>query len=272
MAEEQQESALTGHEIEKRLRSLDLRSAGLWVTASVLMLLLTAAVYAAAFPDIEKSEYSELTMIALRALVGLVLLFHAFAVYQQVTLRRFRRELSTELRRLQTIEDRNELLEKLSTVDKLTDLYNRRFMDEHLPLECARADRAGYPLTLLLIDLNHFKETNDTYGHAAGDAMLQAFSIKLRRAIRAIDLPIRLGGDEFLVCLPECTSEQVQFVVKRIRGGIAMFEDKELPIDFAVGWAQRASGEPLGDVLARADQAMYRDKAECHRQAEVVLR
>jgi diguanylate cyclase (GGDEF)-like protein len=235
------------------------------------MLLLTAAVYAVAFPEIDKSENSELTMIALRALVGLVLLFQAFAAYQQVTLRRFRRELSTEMRRLQTIEDRNELLEKLSTVDKLTDLYNRRFMEEHLPLECLRADRGGYPLTLLMIDLNHFKETNDTYGHAAGDAMLQAFSIKLRRAIRAIDLPIRLGGDEFLVCLPECTSEQVQFVVKRIRGGIARFEDKELPIDFAVGWAQRERGEPVDDVLARADQAMYRDKAECHHRESCLI-
>ena len=264
------EPGLTGPEIEKRLRSLDIRSAGLWVTASILMLLLTAAVYAAALPQIEHHDPgSETTLVALRSLVGLVLLFNAFAIYQQVTMRRFRRGLASELRRIQAVESRNELLEKLSTVDKLTELYNRHYMDEHLPLECERADRSQYALTLLLIDLNHFKEINDEHGHAAGDAVLQAFSVKLRRAIRAIDVPIRMGGDEFLVCLPECTEDQVPVIVKRMRGGVAHYDSKEFPIDFAIGWAQRAQGESLQSVLERADKAMYADKAECHKRAGV---
>jgi diguanylate cyclase (GGDEF)-like protein len=263
---------LTGPEIESRLRNLDRRSAGLWVTASVLMLLLTAAVYAAALPQIERHDAgSDILLVALRSLVGLVLLFNAFAVYQQVTLRRFRKGLSVELRRIQMVDSRNELLEKLSTVDKLTELYNRRYMDERLPLECERADRGQYALTLVLIDLNHFKETNDEHGHAAGDAVLQAFSAKLRRSIRAIDVPIRLGGDEFLVCLPECTAEQVPPIARRMRGGIAHFDGKDFPIDFAIGWAQRASGEPADAVLARADEAMYRNKAECHRRDATVI-
>lgn len=258
---------LSGAEIEKRLRGLDLRSAGLWVTASLLMLLLTAAVYAAALPQIEHHDTgSEMMLVALRSLVGLVLLFNAFAVYQQVTVRRFRKGLAEELRRLQSLEDRNELLEKLSTVDQLTELYNRRYLDEHLPLECARADRGQYALTLLLMDLNYFKNINDEHGHAAGDAMLQAFSAKLRRAIRAIDVPIRLGGDEFLVCLPECTADQVPTIVERVRRGVARYEDKEFPIDFAAGWVQRAPGEAPESVLARADQSMYRDKAERRRR------
>ena len=262
---------LTGPEIEKRLRNLDRRSAGLWVTASLLMLLLTAAVYAAALPQIERHDSgSDFTLTALRSLVALVLLFNVFAVYQQLTLRGFRKGLAAELRRIQMVESRNELLEKLSTVDKLTELYNRRYMDEHLPLECQRADRGQYPLSLLLIDLNRFKEINDEYGHAAGDAVLQAFSVKLRRSIRAIDVPIRLGGDEFLVCLPECTEDQVPPIVRRIRGGVAHFDGKEFPIDFAVGCAQRAPGEAGEAVLARADQAMYRDKAECHKRERAV--
>jgi diguanylate cyclase (GGDEF)-like protein len=262
---------LTGPEIELRLRKLDHRSAGLWVTASVLMLLLTAAVYAAALPQVERGDAgSDFLLVALRSLVGLVLLFNAFAVYQQVTLHRFRKGLSVELRRIQMVDSRNELLEKLSTVDKLTELYNRRYMDEHLPLECARADRGQYALTLVLLDLNRFKEINDTHGHAAGDAVLQAFSAKLRRAIRAIDVPIRLGGDEFLVCLPDCTAEQVPPIVKRIRSGVAHFDGKEFPIDFAVGWAQRAPGETAESALARADQAMYRDKADCYRRRHAV--
>lgn len=254
-------------EIEKRLRSLDIRAAGLWVTASVLMLLLTAAVYAAALPEIDHPDSaSDLILIAFRSLLAVVLLFNAFAVYQQVTMRRFRKGLSAELQRIREVESRNELLEKLSTLDKLTDLYNRNYMDEHMPLECARADRGRYALTFLLLDLNYFKEVNDEHGHAAGDAMLQAFSAKLRRAIRAIDMPIRLGGDEFLVCLPECTAEQVPTIVQRLHHGITKFDGKEFPIDFAAGWAQRAPGEPLGSVLARADQAMYQDKQECHRR------
>ena len=267
-SKEPETPALSAPEIEKRLRSLDFRAAGLWVTASVLMLLLTAAVYAAALPQIESGEGSQMTVIALRSLIALVLLFIAFACYQQVMMERFRKGLATELHRLQIVEDRKDLLEKLSTVDQLTELYNRRYMDEHLPLECARADRGEYALTLLLIDLNHFKEINDQHGHAAGDEVLQEFSSALRRAIRAIDLPIRLGGDEFLVLLPECTSEQVPVIVERVRRGLGRYQ--RFPIDFAAGWAQRAPGENPEAVIARADEAMYRNKAKRHQRGDLL--
>jgi diguanylate cyclase len=253
------EPALAASEIEKQIRRLDVRSAGLWITASLLVLLLTAAVYAAALPQIGPSET---IAISLRALVGLVLIFNAFALYQQVTMRRFRIGLLAELHRQKMVEQRKELLEKLSTVDELTELYNRRYIGEHLPLECARADRSHYPLTLLMIDLNHFKQINDQHGHAAGDTALQVFSAALRRAIRAIDVPVRLGGDEFLVCLPECTEAQVPAVTDRIRRTLARYD--KLPIDFAAGWSQRAPGEAPEEVVARADAAMYREKAEHH--------
>ena len=233
------------------------------------MLLLTAAVYAAALASFEHMETSETTAIAVRSLVGLVLLFNVFAAYQQLTIRRFRKALSTELHRLHIVEGRKDLLEKLSTVDQLTELYNRRYMEEHLPLECARADRGQYPLTLLLIDLNHFKEINDEHGHAAGDEVLQVFASALRRAIRAIDLPIRLGGDEFLVCLPECTGEQVPTVVERIRRGLERYE--RFSVGFAAGWSQRAEGESPDIVIARADEAMYRDKAKCHKRGDLLV-
>ncbi len=93
---------------------------------------------------------------------------------------------------------------KLAMLDPLTGLHNRRFAQERLVAEMARSGRHGHPLTVLMIDLDGFKQINDRYGHWGGDLVLKEFAQRLCRAIRGSDLAIRLGGDEFVVLLPEC--------------------------------------------------------------------
>src|SRR5438046_8978906 len=88
--------------------------------------------------------------------------------------------------------------------DTLTGLYNRRLAEERLMVEVTRSKRYGHPLSVLALDLNDFKLINDGYGHAAGDLVLKRFADRLKQAIRVPDLAARIGGDEFLVLLPEC--------------------------------------------------------------------
>jgi diguanylate cyclase (GGDEF)-like protein len=168
------------------------------------------------------------------------------------------------------------MLLKLSIVDPLTELYNRRFATEHLPLELARADRFGYPITALLLDLNGFKAINDEHGHAAGDLALSEFARNLRRCFRSSDLPVRMGGDEFLVLLPECPAENVPLALTHLRNVEIEFEGARIPITFSAGWSQHECGESADALLARADEALYVDKRTAsaerqRRQAEMML-
>src|SRR5258707_1536601 len=102
-------------------------------------------------------------------------------------------------------------------IDPWTGLYTRRFAEQRLATEVARSERRGHPLTVLTLDLNNFKEINDTYGHPAGDQVLQEFASRLNKVIRGSDLAVRLGGDEVLVGLPDGTLEQVKLVFHRVR-------------------------------------------------------
>src|SRR5262249_51378034 len=99
----------------------------------------------------------------------------------------------------------------LSILDALTGLYNRRYGGTRLDEEIGRVEESKNPAPLMVaaIDFDKFKQINDKYGHAAGDLALKTFSRRLQRALRACDVPIRVGGDEFLVILPECPAEKV---------------------------------------------------------------
>jgi diguanylate cyclase (GGDEF)-like protein len=154
----------------------------------------------------------------------------------------------------------NAQLHQMAMHDPLTGLYNRRFIEEHMAKEFARSDRREYPLTLLTVDLNKFKEINDRHGHAAGDVVLQEFANHLKRACRGSDLAARLGGDEFMLLLTECLPGQVPIVLSRLAGLEVELGESKIPVTFSAGWAEYKVGERPAELLKRADKSLYAEK------------
>ena len=133
---------------------------------------------------------------------------------------------------------RADALAQLALLDPLTQLHNRRFMNDRLQAEVSRAVRARATFSLALIDLDNFKDMNDTYGHAAGDRALVAFAAALRRDLRAYDVPCRFGGDEFVVLFPDCDGVGAQTALNQLRAR-AGWSVPGLPlVSFSAGIAQ----------------------------------
>jgi diguanylate cyclase (GGDEF)-like protein len=247
--------------VEKDLKRVENRDWVLWMTALTSLLLVTVAVYAVAFPLLrDDTPMSRELGIALNALVGIVLLFSLFAVYQQGQLKRLRGEKQKHLSEISELKTRAEMFEKMSILDPLTALFNMRFAQEQLPAEVARAERLGYSLTLLLLDITGFKAINEKHGHAAGDAALREFAFQIKRCIRSSDIPARLAADEFMVLLPECRSYHVPRALARLQGLTLSYVGQSIPIPFAAGWAEWASGESAEALVHRAERAMRADK------------
>jgi diguanylate cyclase (GGDEF)-like protein len=149
----------------------------------------------------------------------------------------------------------------LSIVDPLTGLNNRRFGDQRLKQEVTRTERNNQPLAVLLLDLDGFKEINDQHGHAAGDLALREFSRCLRRAVRACDVPVRLGGDEFLVILPDCARENVEPILSRVGSPTIEFNGQTIVIGYSTGRAHYQIADTAEALLQRADKVLYEQKA-----------
>ena len=200
----------------------------------------------------------------MRGLVGLVLLFNIYSIYQQMTIKRTRRQLSEELTKAQQ-------LYKQATTDPLTGLANRRTAEDNLRREMARSRRRSAPLTVVAFDLNNFKQINDRYGHSAGDMVLCAFAQKLMHRRRGEDMAVRMGGDEFLLLLPECPIDQVPTLLERLRPCEVNFHGVRLPVEFSSGVATYQAPETGPQLLERADQALYADKRSRKSQRSMQL-
>jgi two-component system cell cycle response regulator len=152
--------------------------------------------------------------------------------------------------------------------DPLTGLYNRRYMAQHLPGLLAKAAAAGKPLALFMIDIDHFKKVNDSFGHDVGDEVLAEFAVRLASNVRAIDLPVRHGGEEFVVVMPDTELEDARRIAERIRLHVAgapfrvMGGDELLSVTISVGCATSAGAEDTpNSLLKRADEAVYEAKS-----------
>ena len=171
-----------------------------------------AIVFAAiAAPIVLRNESAGTHLDVRLVAYGLLLLMLACNIYRVVQYNRLgwvRNRLTEQLGMSIKQRIRADKLYGLSILDPLTGLHNRRFGEERLKEEIIRAERNSDPLAVIILDLDHFKEINDQFGHPAGDVALKAFSRRLRKAIRACDVPVRIGGDEFLVILPECPREK----------------------------------------------------------------
>src|SRR6201993_5241882 len=221
-----------------------------------VILLLTFAVISLTLPAILTGAETIFRIKLTEAVFGLITLivvFNFYTIYQEILIKRLRRQLLEK-------QDHSYILRNLAMIDPLTGLYNRRFAEQRLAAEVARSERRGHPLTVLTLDLNNFKEINDTYGHPAGDQVLQEFASRLNKVIRGSDLAVRLGGDEFLVVLPECKVEQLELVVGRLGVLEVDWQGQKIPVTFSAGWKQYQPGERPEEMLASADKILYTRK------------
>jgi diguanylate cyclase (GGDEF)-like protein len=235
----------------------------LWSSGVLVTLLLTLGIASFAFPGLlseQRESYAFNLNLAVRGLVGLVLLFNIYTVYQQLQIHRIQFDLNQQLSSFGRLEDRTEQVYKIATIDCLTGLYNRQCGELRLAEEILRSQRHSRPLTVLMLDLNRLKQINDTFGHAAGDLMLRYFAERLQSAVRGSDVPIRHGGDEFLVLLPECKISEVQLVLNRLKGMTGDFDGHKIPLEFAAGWTDYIPGESSQTLMKRADTALYANK------------
>lgn len=163
------------------------------------------------------------------------------------------------------LEQANLELSKLATTDPLTGALNRRHFFTLSEMELIKARRYEHPLSAIMIDIDHFKQINDTYGHIAGDIALQAFVDCCRKAARAHDVLGRLGGEEFALCCSNTDLKGARLLAERIRASCEALRIKTQEFTFSmtvsIGVTERAEDENLDQLLLRADALLYRAKS-----------
>ncbi len=180
------------------------------------------------------------------------------------------RKLTNE--RLQMLEK----LKKLSITDGLTNLYNSRHFYNLLKTEVDRSKRYNHPLSMLILDIDHFKDYNDSYGHLEGDTVLVRLGQVIRLLLRKMDSAYRYGGEEFTVILPETASEEALTVAQRIRKAVKeiVFTPKpgeEVSITISIGMTTYSPPEDLTVFIQRADKALYGSKEGGRDKVSVLL-
>jgi diguanylate cyclase (GGDEF)-like protein len=167
----------------------------------------------------------------------------------------------------------NQKLETLAKTDPLTGLANRRYFLEQGNTEIQRALRTG-PLSLLMLDLDHFKQVNDTWGHAVGDAVLKSFAQHAGHPLRVVDLLARIGGEEFVVLLPDTTAEGASAVAERIhevvREQVLEMAEGRVTYTVSIGIAEfNGADDSLFELMKRADAALYQAKQSGRNRSQV---
>ncbi|MCH8489075.1 MAG: PleD family two-component system response regulator [Oceanicaulis sp.] len=174
----------------------------------------------------------------------------------------------TQIRRktyADALRDRLEESLEMAVKDPLTGLFNRRYASSRLGQALDGLAAGGEPVSAALIDIDHFKRINDTWGHAAGDAVLEGFAARIMREMRAIDIPARFGGEEFILIFPGTQANAALEAAERVRAAVARdafaSPEGDLNVTVSVGVAEARPGDDVEDLLGRADAALYEAKA-----------
>lgn len=170
-----------------------------------------------------------------------------------------------------------EKLKYMATHDALTGLYNRKVLDKLIIDEVGRSERYGHPISIFMLDIDHFKQINDTYGHQTGDTVLQNIASIMVNSIRKMDYAARYGGEEFIIVLPETSLAEAEEMAERLCFSIAEHsfltkDDKKLNITASIGVATFPEhAQSWKDLIHAADNAMYAAKKAGRNQVQIKL-
>ena len=156
-------------------------------------------------------------------------------------------------------------IEENAKADSLTGLHNRRWLEETYTRELKRSNDGNFNLSAFMLDIDHFKHINDTYGHLAGDQVLIAVAQEITRCLRPSDMPVRYGGEEFTVFLPNTTVDNAKVIAERLRSGvekirIALPTGEMISVTISVGFTERQPEDTVESIIKRADDALYHAK------------
>jgi diguanylate cyclase (GGDEF)-like protein len=245
-------------EIQRQIHDLSSRDTQLWSIVTLVILILTCGFLAVVAPNLVwaqrvfRVQQAYLPQLFF-GLICLVVLFNIYFLSQRVALNSTRKALISEL-------VLNERLESLSLVDPLTQLLNRRALNELISHQLARANRNGEPLTFLVLDINQFRELNAKLGSMEGNRVLTEFAKILRSVFRGGDLIFRQGGDEFLVAMPDTSEPQAEAPLQRLLRVVEEWNitnDKAYQLSFSWGMAGYVTGTSLEEILRTVDRKLY---------------
>lgn len=259
--------------MEPGLQRLGRREWWLWLSALAVTALAGVAFLLSAFPSLflNREHFYEIRSDQARwGLINLLLLFNAWLLYRQWSFRRMRKQLIEPAGDGEAGADDDY---DPSRMDPVTGLYTRASVEQRLGKEVVRAKRQNVPLSLIAIHLDDFAQLSQRYGNAAGDLILKEFAHRLRKASRGVDFGVRLGGDAFLLVLPECSLGDAKTVSDRLGNLEMKLAGQDVAVTYSIGWIDYQPGEVPSDLMKRAEEVLqlYR-KASKESSTTLVIR
>lgn len=253
---------VAARDLESKLEALDGRDLYLWSVAILVAIIVSAGFLALAVPTWRDSTFEVSTRyvpILFFGFVVLVILVNLYLLEQRLHLKRNRLELIRQL-------VRSEAAELTAQIDPLTETFNRRCLEPLLNKELAAAERRHSPLSVVMIDLDDFRNINNKHGHSVGDRVLKSAVEIMRRTLRASDSIIRYGGDEFVVVMPDTNAKQAGCGLQRLLGNVVRWnqnpEVADVMLSLSVGVAEYRKGVTIGELIDEADRKMYEIKKQ----------
>ena len=239
---------------------------GIW-WSFILLIILVSIFY---LFSLSYNIYSFLFFCVTYMIVSYLLYFYRY--YEMMTFKNINAELENIVKeRTNELELSNKKLEKLATMDALTNLFNRAKLNDTLKNEINRANRFEHDLGIIILDIDNFKLTNDTYGHNVGDKVLEEFAYILQTQTRVTDIVGRWGGEEFVIICPQTNIEGVYKLAEQLR---CSFETNNFSTvgqkTASFGISLFKEGDSIKSLIARADEALYKAKGKGRNTVEIL--